>query len=173
MIRIGQGFDVHRLVEGRRLVLGGVTIPYDKGLLGHSDADVLIHAVADAILGAVAAGDIGAWFPPDDEFYRDADSRDLLRQIMASDALSGWRVVNLDTTVIAQAPRLAPFVPAMRASLANLLAVETDAVAVKATTTERLGATGRGEGIAAMAAVLLATEPAIQQFVGLWRHDEL
>ena len=155
MIRIGQGFDVHRLVEGRRLILGGVPIPSAKGLLGHSDADVLLHAVADAILGAVAAGDIGGWFPPDDETYRDADSRELLRRIMRSDALNGWRVVNLDTTVVAEAPRLAPFILPMRESLAELLGVGIDQVAVKATTTERLGATGRGEGIAALAVVLL------------------
>lgn len=155
MLRIGQGFDVHRLVAGRRLILGGVEIPWEFGLDGHSDADVLLHAITDAILGAAACGDIGHWFPPDDERYRGADSRELLRQVMRSDKLAGWRIVNVDATVIAQAPRIAPYIPEMRTVIAGILAGHPDAVSVKATTTERLGAIGRGEGIAAQAVVLL------------------
>ncbi|MDT8391832.1 MAG: 2-C-methyl-D-erythritol 2,4-cyclodiphosphate synthase [Lentisphaeria bacterium] len=156
MIRIGQGYDVHRLIEGRRLVLGGVEIPSDVGLDGHSDADVLLHAITDAILGAVAAGDIGHWFPPSDERFRDADSADLLRAVMTSDILKDWRVVNLDATVVAEAPKLAPFIPRIRRVIADTLLVDSQAVSVKATTTERLGALGRGEGMAAMAVVLMS-----------------
>lgn len=155
MLRIGQGFDVHRICAGRRLMLGGVQIPWDRGLLGHSDADVLLHAVTDAILGAVAAGDIGHWFPPDDRRYADADSAELLQAVMTSVPLRDWAVVNLDATVMAEAPKVAPHVAAIRASLATLLGVDVACVSVKATTTEGLGFTGRAEGIAAMAIVLL------------------
>lgn len=155
MLRIGQGFDVHALVRGRRLVLGGVEIPFSMGLLGHSDADVLVHAVTDACLGAAGLGDIGQMFPDTNPDYRDADSRVLLRTAMASISAAGFRVLNLDATVIAQAPRLAPHVPAMKANLAADLGLDARAVGIKGKTTERLGLTGRGEGIAAMAVVLL------------------
>jgi len=155
-IRIGNGFDVHALVAGRRLVLGGVTVPYERGLEGHSDADALVHAVCDAILGALALGDLGAHFPDTDPRWKDADSRTLLRHVASLALAQGWRVGNLDATLIAQAPRLAPHVPAMRANLAGDLACDIGEISVKATTTERLGFTGRGEGIAALATVLLA-----------------
>ena len=154
-MRIGQGFDVHALVAGRRLVIGGVAIPYDKGLEGHSDADVLLHAVCDALLGAAGLGDIGRHFPDTDAAYKDADSRVLLRQVRKLVGGAGLRLVNLDATVIAQAPRLAPHIPRMVENLAADLGVPPTAVNVKATTTERLGFTGRGEGIAAQAIVLL------------------
>jgi 2-C-methyl-D-erythritol 2,4-cyclodiphosphate synthase len=155
-IRIGNGFDVHALVAGRSLVLGGVAIPHARGLAGHSDADVLLHAVCDAILGALALGDIGLHFPDTDARWKDADSRVLLRQVAALASARGWRIGNLDVTVIAEAPKLAPHVPAMRANLAGDLACDVGAISVKATTTERLGFAGRGEGIAALATVLLA-----------------
>jgi 2-C-methyl-D-erythritol 2,4-cyclodiphosphate synthase len=155
-IRVGNGFDVHALVAGRPLVLGGVTIPHERGLAGHSDADVLLHAVCDAILGALALGDIGMHFPDTDARWKDADSRVLLRQVAALASEQGWRIGNLDVTVIAEAPKLAPHVPAMRANLAGDLACDVGAISVKATTTERLGFAGRGEGIAALATVLLA-----------------
>ncbi len=154
-LRIGTGFDVHALVEGRRLILGGVTIPHSHGLEGHSDADVLLHAVTDALLGALALGDIGHWFPPGDPRYAGADSAALLAQVVAEVGRKGWRTANLDCTVIAERPRLAPHVPAMRARLAGILGVELECVSVKATTSEGLGFTGRGEGIAAQAIVLL------------------
>jgi len=154
-IRIGNGFDVHALVAGRPLVLGGVAIPHERGLAGHSDADVLLHAVCDAILGALALGDIGLHFPDTDARWKDADSRVLLRQVAALVSARGWRMGNLDVTVIAEAPKLAPHVPAMRANLAGDLACDVGAISVKATTTERLGFAGRGEGIAALATVLL------------------
>ena len=154
-IRIGNGFDVHALVAGRRLVLGGVTVPYERGLEGHSDADALVHAVCDAILGALALGDLGAHFPDTDPRWKDADSRTLLRHVASLALAQGWRVGNLDATLIAQAPRLAPHVPAMRANLAGDLACDIGEISVKATTTERLGFAGRGEGIAALATVLL------------------
>jgi 2-C-methyl-D-erythritol 2,4-cyclodiphosphate synthase len=154
-IRIGNGFDVHALVAGRRLVLGGVTIPYERGLEGHSDADALLHAVGDAILGALALGDLGAHFPDTDSRWKDADSRVLLRHVASLAFAGGWRIGNLDATLIAQAPKLAPHVPAMRANLAADLGCELGEVSVKATTTERLGFAGRGEGIAALATVLL------------------
>ena len=154
-MRIGNGFDVHALVPGRKLVLGGVVIPYDRGLDGHSDADVLLHAVCDAILGALALGDIGAHFPDTDARWKDADSRVLLRHVISLATARGYRVGNLDVTLIAQAPKVAPYVAAMRANLAADLGCEESEVSVKATTTERLGFTGRGEGIAAMATVLL------------------
>ena len=154
-MRIGHGFDVHALVEGRRLVLGGVEVPHPRGLLGHSDADVLLHAVCDALLGAAALGDIGRHFPDSDARYAGADSRDLLREVVARCATRGWRVGNVDATVIAQAPRLAPYIPRMVENLAADCDVAADCVNVKATTTERLGFTGRGEGIAAEAVCLL------------------
>jgi len=155
-IRIGNGFDVHALIAGRRLVLGGVTIPYELGLDGHSDADALIHAIVDAILGALALGDIGAHFPDTDPRWKDADSRVLLRHVAGLALAQGFTVENLDTTVIAQAPKLAPHVPRMRANIAADLACDVAQVSIKATTTERLGFAGRGEGIAALATVLLS-----------------
>jgi len=154
-IRIGNGFDVHALVAGRPLVLGGVTIPHERGLAGHSDADVLLHAVCDAMLGALALGDIGMHFPDTDARWKGADSRVLLRHVATLAAAQGWRIGNLDVTLIAEAPKLAPHVPAMRANLAADLACAMGDVSVKATTTERLGFAGRGEGIAALATVLL------------------
>ncbi len=154
-IRIGNGFDVHALVAGRKLVLGGVTIPYERGLEGHSDADVLLHAIADAILGALAQGDIGTHFPDTDARWKGADSRVLLRQVAALASAQRYGVENLDATVIAQAPKLAPHVSAMRANIAADLGCSIEQVSIKATTTERLGFAGRGEGIAALATVLL------------------
>ena len=154
-MRVGNGFDVHALVAGRPLILGGVTIPHDRGLAGHSDADVLLHAIADAILGALALGDIGGHFPDTDPRWRGADSRALLRHVYALAFAAGWEIGNVDATVIAQAPRIAPHVPAMRANLASDLNCDETRVSVKATTTERLGFTGREEGIGALATVLL------------------
>lgn len=154
--RIGNGFDVHRLVEGRRCVICGVDIPFELGLLGHSDADVALHALADAILGAAAMGDIGLHFPDTDERWRGADSRMLLRHVVAFVAEKGYKVVNADITVIAQRPKMRPYVDAMRANVGADLGIDTDAVSVKATTTEGLGFTGRAEGIAAQASVLLS-----------------
>jgi 2-C-methyl-D-erythritol 2,4-cyclodiphosphate synthase len=156
-MRIGNGFDVHALVAGRRLVLGGVTIPHERGLDGHSDADVLLHAICDALLGALALGDIGAHFPDTDPRWKGADSRVLLRHVASLAAAAGYEVCNLDTTVIAQAPKLAPHVAAMVANVAADLGCAPAQVSIKATTTERLGFAGRGEGIAALATVLLAT----------------
>lgn len=155
--RIGQGFDVHALVAGRRLVVGGVDIPHDKGLLGHSDADVLLHAVCDALLGAAALGDIGRHFPDSDARYGGIDSRELLRHVARLVREKGYAVGNVDATIIAQAPRMAPHIPAMVANIASDLGIPEGAVNVKATTTERLGFTGRGEGIAAQAICLLAS----------------
>lgn len=154
-LRIGHGYDVHRLVAGRPLVLGGERIAHDKGLEGFSDADVLLHAVTDAILGATGAGDIGSHFPPGDPRFRDADSAELLRQVVEQAAADGWGVVSCDTTVVAEAPKLAPYRDAIRRRLAACLRVEVPAVGFKATTHEGLGAIGRGEGIAAWAVVLL------------------
>jgi 2-C-methyl-D-erythritol 2,4-cyclodiphosphate synthase len=154
-MRIGQGFDVHRLVTGRKLVIGGVEIPHDKGLLGHSDADVLLHAICDALLGAAALGDIGRHFPDSDERYRGIDSRELLREVARLIAARGHRVVNVDATIIAQAPRMAPHIALMVANIAADLGVPVGSVNVKATTTEELGFAGRGEGIAAQAICLL------------------
>jgi 2-C-methyl-D-erythritol 2,4-cyclodiphosphate synthase len=154
-LRIGNGFDVHALVAGRPLVLGGVTIPHSRGLAGHSDADVLLHAIADAILGALALGDIGKHFPDTDPRWRDADSRALLRHVYALAFDAGWEIGNVDATVIAQAPRIAPHVAAMRVNLAGDLGCDEACISVKATTTERLGFTGREEGIAALATVLM------------------
>ena len=154
-MRVGQGFDVHRLVEGRRLVIGGVEIPFDKGLLGHSDADVLLHAVCDALLGAAALGDIGRHFSDSDAQYKDADSRVLLREVARMVANAGFRIGNVDATIIAQAPKMAPHIEQMVENIASDLGIAMNAVNVKATTTEKLGYTGRGEGIAAQAVVLL------------------
>lgn len=154
-MRVGQGYDVHKLVEGRRLILGGVEIPYGKGLLGHSDADVLTHALMDALLGACALGDIGRLFPDSDPAYEGADSLCLLDAVVRLLEEKGFSVGNVDVTVIAQAPKLAPYVSAMRESLARRLRVELDRVSVKATTEEGLGFTGRGEGIAAQAVCLV------------------
>jgi len=154
-LRIGQGFDAHALVAGRRLVLGGVEIPFAKGLAGFSDADVLLHAITDAVLGAAGLGDIGRHFPDSDPAYRDADSRRLLREAIARVRAAGYAVVNVDATIIAEAPRLAPHMPAMVANIAADLGVRPEQVNVKAKTTERLGFTGRGEGIAAEAIALL------------------
>ena len=163
-MRIGNGFDVHPLVPGRKLMLGGVNVPHDRGLDGHSDADVLLHAIADALLGALALGDLGAHFPDTDPRWKSVDSRVLLRQVAALAWEQGWRVENLDTTVIAQSPKLAPHVAQMRANIAADLACGMAQVSVKATTTERLGFAGRGEGIAALATVLLGrAEPDAQK----------
>jgi 2-C-methyl-D-erythritol 2,4-cyclodiphosphate synthase len=154
-LRIGNGFDVHALVAGRPLILGGVTIPHARGLAGHSDADVLLHAIADAILGALALGDLGKHFPDTDARWRGADSRTLLRHVFALAFDAGWELCNVDATLIAQAPKIAPHVPQMRANIAQDLTCDEGRVSVKATTTERLGFTGREEGIAALATVLL------------------
>ena len=154
-MRIGHGYDVHRLVPARRLVLGGVEIPWELGLLGHSDADVLTHALMDALLGAAALGDIGQHFPDSDARWEDADSIVLLRQVLQLLRQRGYRFVNADCTVLAQRPKLAPYIPAMRETLARALQAEPDAVSVKATTEEGLGFTGEGLGIAAHAVVLI------------------
>ena len=157
-IRIGNGFDVHAFAAGRKLILGGVAIAHPRGLAGHSDADVLLHAICDAVLGALARGDIGAHFPDTDARWKDADSRVLLRHVATLMRDDGLAVANLDATLIAQAPRLAPYVPAMRANIAHDLGCAVEQVSVKATTTERLGFAGREEGIAALATVLLASD---------------
>lgn len=154
-MRVGHGYDVHRLVEGRKLILGGVEIPWEKGLLGHSDADVLLHALMDAMLGAAALGDIGQHFPDSDERYAGADSLQLLAEASRLLTEAGYRLVNADCTILAQRPKLMPHVPAMRANIARVLGVEPDAVSVKATTEEGLGFTGDGSGIAAHAVVLI------------------
>lgn len=154
-MRIGQGFDVHALVEGRKLIIGGVEIPYARGLDGHSDADVLLHALCDALLGAAALGDIGQHFPDTDMAYRGADSRVLLRETMKRVAAAGYRVENVDATIIAQAPKMMPHLPRMIGNIAADLGVQPSQVNLKATTTESLGFTGRGEGIAAQAICLL------------------
>ncbi len=157
MMRIGHGYDVHRLVAGRDLILGGVRIGHAKGLLGHSDADVLLHAICDACLGAAGLGDLGRHFPDTDPRYKDIDSRQLLRHVEALLDDSGWRLENVDSTIIAQAPKLAPQIPAMVANIAADLGISADCVNVKATTTEELGFAGREEGIAAHAVVLLVS----------------
>jgi 2-C-methyl-D-erythritol 2,4-cyclodiphosphate synthase len=155
MIRIGQGFDVHQLTEGRPLIIGGIEIPYEKGLLGHSDADVLLHTVADACLGAVGEGDIGKHFPDTDPAFKDADSAKLLTHVWQVVKTKGYSLSNVDCTIIAQKPKMAPYIEKMRERIAELLEGTIDQVNVKATTTEKLGFTGRGEGIAAQAVVLL------------------
>jgi 2-C-methyl-D-erythritol 2,4-cyclodiphosphate synthase len=154
-MRVGQGFDVHALVAGRKLVVGGVEIPYHRGLEGHSDADVLLHAICDALLGAAALGDIGGHFPDSDPKYAGSDSRSLLKEIGRKIGAQGYRIVNIDATIIAQAPRMAPYVARMTGNIAADLGLKPAAVSVKATTTERLGFTGRGEGIAAQAIALI------------------
>lgn len=154
-MRIGQGFDVHALVPGRKLVVGGVHIPHAMGLDGHSDADVLLHALCDALLGAVALGDIGRHFPDTDARYKNADSRVLLREVSTMVQEAGYRIVNIDATIIAQAPKMAPHIPAMVNNIAADLGMSRGQINIKATTTERLGFAGRGEGIAAQSVVLL------------------
>lgn len=154
-MRIGHGYDVHKLTEGRKLILGGVDIPYEKGLLGNSDADVLTHAIMDALLGAAALGDIGKLFPDNDPAYAGADSLVLLERVGERIAQAGYRVGNIDATILAQRPKLAPHIPQMRANLAHRLGLDVDQVSVKATTEEGLGFTGTGEGMAAHAVCLL------------------
>ncbi len=154
-MRIGHGYDVHRLTEGRKCIIGGVDIPYDKGLLGHSDADVLTHAIMDALLGAAALGDIGHLFPDNDDAFLGADSLVLLRQVREVLAEHGWKLGNLDATVIAQAPKMAPHISRMRENIADCLQTEVGNVSIKATTEEHLGFTGSGEGIAAHAVCLI------------------
>ena len=154
-MRIGHGYDVHRLVSDRKLILGGVEIPFEKGLLGHSDADVLLHAVADALLGAAALGDIGMHFPDTESAYAGADSLELLRQTVFKVNAAGYTLGNLDCTILCQKPKLRPYIDAMRRNIANACGVDLDRVSVKATTEEGLGFTGRGEGIAAHAVCLL------------------
>ncbi len=156
-MRIGQGYDIHTLAEGRALIIGGVTIPYERGLVGHSDADVLLHAICDALIGAAALGDIGKHFPDTDPRYAGVDSRKLLREVVQLLRARGYTIVNIDSTVIAQAPKLAPYILAMRENIAADLDISVDAVNVKAKTAERLGAIGRGEGVAAEAVVLIET----------------
>ena len=159
MIRIGQGYDVHKLVTGRRLILCGVPVPHPTGLLGHSDADVAVHALMDAILGALALGDIGQLFPDSDPAWKDADSMKLLKAVMADPRVSEWEIGNLDLTIIAQKPKLLPFNLEMRTNLARALNLPLDRVSIKATTTEKLGFEGREEGIAASCVVLLEKAP--------------
>jgi 2-C-methyl-D-erythritol 2,4-cyclodiphosphate synthase len=154
-IRVGNGFDVHELVEGRKLIIGGVEIPYEKGLLGHSDADVVLHAIGDALLGSLALGDLGKHFPDTDAIYKGADSKKLLSQIYAMVKSKGYVLGNLDVMIIAQKPKLAPYIEQMRKITANILETDMDRISIKATTTEKLGFTGRGEGIAAQASVLV------------------
>lgn len=155
MIRVGTGFDVHQLVEGRPCIIGGVTIPYEKGLIGHSDADVLLHAVTDAVLGAVAMGDIGTHFPDTDESYKDADSLKLLVDVWKLIKVEGYRLGNIDCTIMAQKPKMLPYILEMRTIIAKALDADIAQVNVKATTTEQLGFVGRGEGIAAQTVVCL------------------
>ncbi|MFF3924719.1 2-C-methyl-D-erythritol 2,4-cyclodiphosphate synthase [Paenibacillus lactis] len=155
MIRVGHGFDVHQLVEGRPCIIGGVTIPYEKGLLGHSDADVLLHAITDSILGALGLGDIGRHFPDTDPAFKDADSLKLLEEVWVMAAEKGYKLGNVDATIIAQKPKMAPYIPQMVEVIAKALDAEVEQVNVKATTTEQLGFTGRGEGIAAQSVVCL------------------
>ena len=154
-MRIGHGYDVHRLVSGRKLILGGVDVPHEKGLLGHSDADVLLHAISDAILGAIGEGDIGRHFPDTDPKYRGADSVKLLMHVMALAIAKGYLIGNVDATIVAQRPKLASHIPQMRDNIARALGAEQDRINVKATTTEELGFAGRGEGVAAYAVALL------------------
>lgn len=155
MFRIGQGFDVHQLTEGRPLIIGGITIPYEKGLLGHSDADVLLHTIADACLGAIGAGDIGKHFPDTDPAFKDADSAKLLEHVYHIVRQAGYELLNADCTIIAQKPKMAPYIEQMKQRIAELLQSEPGQINVKATTTEKLGFTGREEGIASQAVVLL------------------
>ncbi|WP_042453908.1 2-C-methyl-D-erythritol 2,4-cyclodiphosphate synthase [Neobacillus dielmonensis] len=155
MFRIGQGFDVHQLTEGRPLIIGGITIPYEKGLLGHSDADVLLHTVADACLGAIGEGDIGRHFPDTDPAFKDADSAKLMEHVWELVKSKGYQLVNADCTIIAQKPKMAPYIEQMKQRIAELLEAAPEQINVKATTTEKLGFTGRGEGIASQVVLLL------------------
>ena len=157
MIRIGHGYDLHRIVQNRRLVLGGVAIPWDQGLLGHSDADVLLHAITDAVLGALALGDIGHWFPDTDPEWAGADSADLLRHVLADPRVRPWRLSNLDATIQAERPKLAPHIDPIRRSIAAIFGVPETAVSVKATTMEGTGAIGQGEAMAAHAVLILTS----------------
>ncbi len=154
-MRIGNGFDVHAFIEGRPLILGGVEIPFEKGLAGHSDADVLLHAITDAVLGALALGDIGAWFPDTDERFKDADSSELFLEVWKKVKTEGWKLGNVDAVIMAERPKLLKHMNSIREHLAELFDAELTQVSVKATTTEKLGFVGRGEGIAASAVVLL------------------
>lgn len=156
-MRIGTGYDVHKLVEGRKLIMGGVEIPYEKGLLGHSDADVLAHAIMDALLGAAALGDIGKHFPDTDEKYKGADSMMLMREVRKILEKHFFLIENVDSTIIAQAPKMSPHIEAMRRNIADALQLDVSQVSVKATTEERLGFTGRGEGISVQAAALITS----------------
>ena len=158
MFRIGHGYDVHRLVEGRKLIIGGVDIPYEKGLLGHSDADVLLHAIGDSLMGAAALGDIGCIFPDNDPKFKDADSLVLLREVASLLASKGYSVVNIDATLIAQKPKMRPYIDEMRANIASACGTDINFVSVKATTEEGLGFTGSGEGISAHAVCLIEKE---------------
>ncbi len=157
MFRVGLGYDVHQLVEGRPLIIGGIEIPYEKGLLGHSDADVLIHAIMDSILGALALGDIGKHFPDTDMAYKDIDSKILLKRVMEEMKSRDYEIVNVDGTIIAQAPKMAPHIEKMKDVLAPILGIDKNSINIKATTTERLGFEGRQEGITAMAVCSLAS----------------
>ncbi|SIS61636.1 2-C-methyl-D-erythritol 2,4-cyclodiphosphate synthase [Salimicrobium flavidum] len=159
MVRVGQGFDVHQLTEGRKCIIGGVEIPYERGLAGHSDADVLLHAISDAILGAIGKGDIGKHFPDTDPAFKDADSRKLLQEVWKIAGEEGYELGNLDATIIAEAPKMAPYIDDIRTKIAELLEVDFAQVNVKATTTEKLGFPGRKEGIASQAVVLLQNSP--------------
>lgn len=159
MFRVGQGYDVHRLESGRDLWIGGVQIPFPMGLSGHSDADVLLHAICDALLGAAAAGDIGQHFPDSDSAHRGRESREFLQAVREVVLAGGWRIGNVDATVVAENPKLAPYIDEMRTNVAAALQIEASQVSIKATTTEGLGLTGRGEGIAALAVALLTSEP--------------
>ncbi len=154
-MRVGQGYDAHRLTEGRKLVLGGVTLPFEKGLMGHSDADVLVHSICDALLGAAALGDIGTHFPDTDDEYQGISSLDLLSRVNEMLARSGYRIGNIDATIIAERPRMIEFIPAMRENIARTLTIYPSEVNIKATTTEGMGYTGKGEGIASIASVLI------------------
>lgn len=157
MIRIGHGYDVHKLIKGRKLILGGVEIPYERGLLGHSDADVLLHAISDSLLGAAALGDIGTHFPDTDEKYKGADSLVLLKEVCVLIKSKGYKVCNIDSTILAQAPKLKPYILQMRKNIASTIEIDIDFVNVKATTEEKLGFTGSGEGMAAHAVCLIET----------------
>ena len=165
-MRIGQGYDVHRLTEGRKLIIGGVDIPYEKGLLGHSDADVLLHAVMDALLGAAALGDIGKHFPDTDERYKGADSMKLLEEVGSMLEERMYFIENIDATIIAQAPKMRPYIEEMRSNIAGALEIDVDQVNVKATTEEHLGFTGQGLGISAQAVCILATPQEMSEFSG-------
>jgi len=156
MFRIGQGFDVHQFQVGRKLIIGGIEIPYDLGLLGHSDADVLLHALADAILGALAKGDIGKWFPDNDPTLKGIDSKEILKKVYQEAKDSGYKIENTDMTIIAQKPKMATYIPKMQSVIASILECDINQVNIKATTTENLGFTGREEGIAAQAIILLS-----------------